>query len=49
MLNGNLKFVTEIQRIWIIKCFVIPVIIVATEIVAKGLTYIWKQFQEDAR
>jgi hypothetical protein len=28
------------------KHFVIPVIIVATEIVSKGLKNIWKQYQE---
>jgi hypothetical protein len=27
----------EIQRMWNMKCFVIPVIIVATEIVTKGI------------
>jgi hypothetical protein len=31
---------------WNMKCFVIPVIIGATEIVTKGLKKIWKQYQE---
>jgi hypothetical protein len=33
----------EIQRLWNIKCFVIPVITGATGIVTKGLKKIWKQ------
>jgi hypothetical protein len=37
---------TEIQRMWNIKCFVIPVIIGATGIVTKGRNNIWKQYQE---
>jgi hypothetical protein len=36
----------EIQRIWNMKCFVIPVIIGATGIVTKGLESIWKEYQE---
>jgi hypothetical protein len=36
----------EIQRIWNMKCFVIPVIIGATGIVTKGQKNIWKQYQE---
>jgi hypothetical protein len=36
----------EIQRMWDMKCFVIPVIIGATGIVTKGLKKIWKQYQE---
>jgi hypothetical protein len=36
----------EIQRMWNMKCFVIPVIIGATGIVTKGLKKIWKQYQE---
>jgi hypothetical protein len=35
----------EIQRIWNMKCFVIPVIIGATGIVTKGLKDIWKQYR----
>jgi hypothetical protein len=31
---------------WKMKCFVIPVIIGATEIVPKELKNIWKQYQE---
>jgi hypothetical protein len=37
---------TEIQRMWNIKCFVIPVNIGATGIVTQGLKKIWKQYQE---
>jgi hypothetical protein len=37
---------TEIQRIWNMKCFVIPVITGATGIVTRGLKNIWKQYQE---
>jgi hypothetical protein len=36
----------EIQRIWNMKCFVIPVIIVATGIVSKIYKNIWKQYQD---
>jgi hypothetical protein len=36
----------EIQRMWIMKCFVMPVITGATGIVTKGLKNIWKQYQE---
>jgi hypothetical protein len=36
----------EIQRMWNMKCFVIPVIIGATGIVTKGLKDIWIQYQE---
>jgi hypothetical protein len=36
----------EFQRIWNMKCFVIPVIIGTTGIVTKGLKNIWKQYQE---
>jgi hypothetical protein len=36
----------EIQRMWNMKCFVIPVIIGATGIVTKGLKNIWIQYQE---
>jgi hypothetical protein len=31
------------------KRFAMPVIIVATEIVGKGLKCVWKQFQESAQ
>jgi hypothetical protein len=36
----------EIQRMWNIKCFVIPVIIGASGIVTRGLKNIWEQYQE---
>jgi hypothetical protein len=37
----------EIQRMWNMKCFIIPIIIGATGIVTKGLQKnIWKQYQE---
>jgi hypothetical protein len=36
----------ELQRMWNMKCFVIPVIIGATEIVTRGLKNICKQYQE---
>jgi hypothetical protein len=36
----------EIQRMWNMKCFVIPVIIGATGIVTRELKKIWKQYQE---
>jgi hypothetical protein len=36
----------EIQRMWNMKCFVIPVSIEATGIVTRGLKYIWKRYQE---
>jgi hypothetical protein len=37
---------TEIQRMWNMKCFVIPVIIGAIGIVTKGLKNTCKQYQE---
>jgi hypothetical protein len=37
---------TEIQRMWNMKCFVIPGIIGAIGIVNKGLKIICKQYQE---
>jgi hypothetical protein len=36
----------EIQRMWNMKCFVIPIIIGATGIVTIGLKKIWKPYQE---
>jgi hypothetical protein len=36
----------EIQQMWNMKCFVIPVIIGTTGIVTRGLKKIWKQYQE---
>jgi hypothetical protein len=36
----------EIQRIWNIKCFVIPVISGAAGIVTEGIKNILKQYQE---
>jgi hypothetical protein len=36
----------EIQRMWNMKCFVIPVITGATGIVNKELKNIWKRYQE---
>jgi hypothetical protein len=38
---------TEIQGMWNMKCFVIPVITGATGIVTRGLKSIWKQYQEN--
>jgi hypothetical protein len=40
------KLSIEIQRMWNMKCFVIPVIIGATGIVTRGLKNIWKQYQK---
>jgi hypothetical protein len=37
---------TEIQRMWNVKCFVIPIIIGATGIVTRGLKKIFKLKQE---
>jgi hypothetical protein len=45
----KLKYKTlsiEIQLMWNMKCFVIPVITGATGIVTKGQKKIWKQYQE---
>jgi hypothetical protein len=39
----------EIQQMWNMKCFVIPVIIGATGIVTRGLKYIWKIYQESVQ
>jgi hypothetical protein len=39
----------EIQRMWNMKCFVIPVIIGATGIVSKSLQNIWKQYQDNTQ
>jgi hypothetical protein len=39
----------EIQRMWIMKRFVIPVIIGATGIVSKSLQNIWKQYQDNTQ
>jgi hypothetical protein len=36
----------EIQRMWNMKCLVIPVIIGATGIVTREIKKIWKQYQE---
>jgi hypothetical protein len=36
----------EIQRMWNMKCFVIPVIIGTAGIVTRGLKNIWNRFQE---
>jgi hypothetical protein len=45
--NNNTKILCiEIQRMWNMKCFVMPVITGATGIVTKGLKNIWKQYQE---
>jgi hypothetical protein len=35
----------EVQRMWNMKCLVLPVTIGATAIVTKGLKNIWKQYQ----
>jgi hypothetical protein len=38
----------EIQRMWNMKCFVIPVVIEASGIVSKRFTKnIWKQYQDN--
>jgi hypothetical protein len=37
----------EIQRMWNMKCSVIPVIIGATGIVSKVYKNIWKQYQDN--
>jgi phage pi2 protein 07 len=37
------------QRMWNMKCFVIPVIIGATGIVSKSLQNIWKQYQDNTQ
>jgi hypothetical protein len=39
----------DIQRMWNMKCFVIPVIIGATGIVSKSLKNIWKQYQDNTQ
>jgi hypothetical protein len=39
----------EIQRMWNMKCFVIPVIIGATGIVSKSYKDIWKQYQDNTQ
>jgi hypothetical protein len=48
--NNNRKLYTslsvEIQRMWNMKCFVIPVITGATGNVTRGLINILKQYQE---
>jgi hypothetical protein len=41
------NFNIEIQRMWNMKCFVIPVITGATGIVTKRLKKVWKQYQEN--
>jgi hypothetical protein len=37
----------EIQQMWNMKCFVIPVIIGATGLVSKNLKNTWKQYQDN--
>jgi len=48
--NGkNLKYKTlriEIQRMWNLKCTIVPVIIGATGIVTRSLRKFWKLYQE---
>jgi hypothetical protein len=39
----------EIQRMWNMKCYVIPVIIGATGIVAKVSKNLWKQYQDNTQ
>jgi hypothetical protein len=39
----------EIQRMWSMKCFVIPVIIGTTGIVRKVYKNIWKQYQDNTQ
>jgi hypothetical protein len=36
----------EIQRMWNMKCFVIPINTGATAIVTKGQKNVWKHYQE---
>jgi len=38
-----------IQRMWNLKCTIIPVIIETTGIVTRSLKKIWKLYQEDIR
>jgi hypothetical protein len=45
MINKNLSI--EIQRMWNMKCLVMPVIIGTTGIVTKGLKHICKRYLED--
>ena len=39
----------EIQRMWNLKCTIVPVIIGATGIVTRSLKKIWKLYQETTR
>jgi hypothetical protein len=39
----------EIQRMWNVKCFFVPIIIWATGIVTKGLKNIWTQYHENVQ
>jgi hypothetical protein len=45
IINSNI----EIQRMWNMKCFVIPVIIEATGTVSKSLKNISKQYQDNTQ
>ena len=39
----------EIQRMWNLKCTIVPVVIGATGIVTRSLRKIWKLYQENTR
>jgi hypothetical protein len=46
--NYNYKHLNiYIQRIWDMKCFVMPVIVRVTGIVSGGLKNVWKQYQDN--
>jgi len=48
----NLKYESlciEIQRMWNLKCTIVPVIIGATGIVTRSLRKIWKLYRENIR
>ena len=41
------ELIIEIQRMWNLKCTIIPIIIEATGIVTRSLKKIWKLYQEN--
>ena len=43
------RLCTEIQRMWNLKCTIVPVIIGATGIVTRSLRKLWKLYQENIR
>jgi hypothetical protein len=43
------SLVIEVQRMWNLKCTIIPVITGATEIMMKNLRKIWKLYKENIR